>query len=285
MSTTLIAAVSDVHAGGTTAVCTPEPIVLDDGGSYVPNKPQKWLWKQWQKAWSKRYPELVEDYKPDKQILVLNGDLVEGWHHDSAQQVSILEGLHFRIAHRLLERGPMQNDFDEMHFIRGTESHVGKHAGHEEGLARALKKQHGYPVVRDPDTGQYTSWWRRLMVDDVLVDMRHHGRQGQRTHTKDSYLRLYAHDIWESHVRSGDRPPDLCIRAHHHRYGDSGRIHDMPTRVVSLPCWQLLTAWTHRISIEDLGQIGMCVFAIRDGRLLEPHPILFKAARPKIVKA
>jgi hypothetical protein len=103
---------------------------------------------------------------------------------------------------------------------------------------------------------------------------------GQRTHTKDAYLRLYAHDIWAAHARANEPPPNLCIRGHFHQYGDSGRIHDLPTRVVAMPCWQMLTAYGHRIAIEDLGHIGIVVFIVRDGRLLEPEPCLFTAQRP-----
>jgi len=282
MSVHMIAAVSDIHAGSTIAVCPPE-VELDDGGTYVASPMQNWLYERWQLAWGERYEELLNQWRPDTQTLVLNGDSVDGNHHGTPQIVSALSSVHFRIAHDLLRSGPLKHKFNEIHMIRGTETHVGRSGQQEEGLARALRKQGGFPIVPDPDTGMASSFWRRMIKDDLLIDCRHHGRMGQRTHTKDSYMRLYAHDIWEAHVRSGSRPPDLCIRSHYHRHADSGHIFDMPTRVVALPAWQLLTAFGHRIAIEDLGHVGLVVFIIRDGKLMQPEPIIYQPDRPTIV--
>lgn len=46
----LLAVVSDVHAGGTTALC-PDEIALDDGGKYVASKAQRWLMQCWRDYW------------------------------------------------------------------------------------------------------------------------------------------------------------------------------------------------------------------------------------------
>ena len=283
MAVHVIACVSDVHAGSTVAVCPPEPIELDDGGFYQPSKSQKWLWSLWEKAWHEEYNAILDRWRPDTQTLVINGDMMDGNHHGTPQIVSNLSSVHFRIAHELLERGPLKYRFDDIHMVRGTETHVGKSGQQEEGLARALYKQGRHNIIDDPDTGQSSSFWRRFEKDGVRFDCRHHGRFGQRSHTKDAYLRSYAQDIWMAHVKSGDRPPDVCIRSHFHQFGDSGRIHDMPTRVIALPSWQLLTAFGHRISIESLGQIGMVVLVIRDGKLMDPYPVLFDPDRPTVV--
>lgn len=280
----MIAACGDLHSGSTVALAPPDPIELDDGGHYTPSKIQRWLWSLWEEAWGEFYGRMLDTYQPDTQTLVINGDAVDGDHHRTPQIVSPLEGIHLRIAHECLRRGPLQHGFDAVHVIRGTESHVGRSGALEEGLARALEKQHGVPIVHDPDTGTRTSYWRRLDIDGVRIDLRHHGRMGQRSHTKDSYIRWYAQDIWLAHLRDGDEPPDLAIRSHNHQYADSGRLHKMPVRVVALPAWQLLTAWTHKITVEELGEIGIVCFVIRDGRLLEPEPCLFTPDRPTVVR-
>ena len=276
----LIAAVSDVHAGGTTAVCTPEPIELDDGGFYHPSKLQKWLYGLWTEGWGERYARLLDLYQPASQTLVLNGDLVDGDHHRTPQIISPLVGLHFRIAHDLLRRGPLVHGFDAVHVVRGTESHVGRSGELEEGLARALQKQHDVPVVDDPDTGMASSFWRRLNIDGVRVDCRHHGRMGQRAHTRGPYSRWYAQDIELEYRLDNEDPPHLAIRSHLHKYMDSGKPHRWTTRVVSLPAWQMMTAYAHRITAESLSDIGIVVFVVRDGVLLEPEPVLFHPSRP-----
>jgi hypothetical protein len=249
----------------------------------TPNKIQAWLYQNWYDCWHERYARLLDRYRPDKQTLIVNGDLVEGKHHGSTQSAPLV-GQHFRAAHQLLKLGPLTHKPDEIHMVRGTEAHDGQVGELLEGLARTLRAE-GSVIVQDPDTNQWSSFWRRFEIDGVRIDCRHHGRFGQRMHTKDSYMRLYAHDIWEAHVRSGERPPDLCFRSHHHNHGDSGRIEDLPTRVIALPAWQCLTSFGHRIAIEDLGKHGAVVVAIRDGELLEPHNLLYQPTRPTIVRS
>lgn len=282
----MVVACGDLHAGSTVAVCPPEGIELDDGGMMTPNKIQRWLFANWENCWGERYAKLLDRYKPDTQTLVLNGDLTEGHapNRPGNPQAAPLVGQHLRAAIKLLELGPLRHGLTAVHVVRGTEAHVGRAAELEEGLSRVMKAE-GVNVVEDPDTGQVTSYWRRFDIEGVRFDCRHHGRFGQRMHTKDSYMRLYAHDIWEAHVRSGERPPDLCFRSHYHNHGDSGRIEDLPTRVIALPAWQCLTSFGHRIAIEDLGKHGAVVVVVRDGELLEPHNLLYQPSRPSVIRS
>lgn len=282
MATHVIAALGDLHAGSTTAVLPPEGIELDDGGRQMPNKVQSWLHDRWTEAWD-AYEALLHEYRPQAQTLILNGDLVDGIHHHSPQ-VAPLVGQHFRAAYSLLERGPLRFQPDHVHVIRGTESHVGRAGEIEEGIARALRAEHGIPIVDDPDTGQASSYWRRIEIDGVRLDVRHHGRMGQRAHTRGPYQRWYAQDIALEHMLDGEQPPDLAIRSHLHKYGDSGRDHRWPTRLISLPCWQMMTSYAHRITAESLSDIGLVVLVIRDGKLLDPHPLLYPVDRPSIVR-
>jgi len=281
--THLIAAVGDIHAGSTVAVVPPEGIELDDGGTLLPNKIQRWLYECWAECWGERFRRIYEQTKPDRFTLILNGDLTDGVHHHSPQ-LAPLAGQHFRAAHELLKSGPLQYKPDYVHLIRGTEAHVGRAGELEEGIARTLKAE-GVPMVEDPDTGQVSSYWRRIDVDGVKIDVRHHGRMGQRAHTRGPYERWYAQDIELEHRLDGETPPDLALRSHLHKYGDSGRAHRWTTRLVSLPCWQMMTSYAHRITAESLSDIGAVVFVVKDGHLGEPEPILFRASRPTEVRS
>jgi hypothetical protein len=276
-----VVACGDIHAGSTQAISPKDGILLDDGGCLTPNDLQRQLYRWWRNCWDEAYPRLLDLYKPDKQTLVLNGDLVDGVHHNSPQ-IAPLVGQHFRAAHELLKDGPLVHKPDFLHMIRGTESHVGRAGEIEEGLARTLNAE-GVSVVYDPDTGQASSYWRRPLIDGVLFDLRHHGRMGQRAHTRGPYSRWYAQDIELEHRLDNERPPDVAMRSHLHKYEDSGRAHRWTTRAVQLPCWQAMTSYAHRITAESLSDVGVVVFPIRDGALLEPHPILYKAARPTVV--
>ena len=139
-------------------------------------------------------------------------------------------------------------------------------------------------MVEDPDTGQVTSYWRRYEIGGLLIDQRHHGRMGQRAHTRGPYMRWYAQDIELEHRLDGERPPDIAVRAHNHIYGDSGRVHRWKTRVIAQGCWILSTEYSHRRSYESLPSIGMVAIVIRDGRD-EVIPLLHQPSRPTVVRS
>lgn len=259
----LIANVSDVHAGSSVAVCPPE-ISLDDGGMYVASKAQRWLWQNWGDYWervARRRDELNADL-----YCVFNGDLVEGDHHGTTQ---ILSGNPTAQAAALnacmksaLALGP-----SKMFFVRGTEAHVGKSGCHEERIALGLQKD-GHAVEGDPDTGTASWWHLRLELFDTLVDVAHHGRTGQREHTRAGAAALHAHDILLSHVKQGHRYPDLCLRAHYHRFNDS--YDACPVRVVTSGAWQLKTSYVHKVAADSLADIGGLIVTVRpDGYAVE----------------
>ena len=106
---------------------------------------------------------------------------------------------------------------------------------------------------------------------------------GQRRHTRRPYGMWYAQDIEDEHRDAGDRPPDIALRAHNHTWGDSGRSTTMTTRVITGPCWQLTTEYSHRRAYESLPSIGIYAVAITDGHD-RVYPFLAKPERPTIVK-
>lgn len=283
MSNHLLVCLSDIHAGSSVAICPPDGIELDDGGWYRPSMAQVWIWEHFTLAIQTAL-ELAAAHNAEV-TLAVNGDMVDGFHHprSNAQYISPLESHHVRLAHKVLTHACEQLKPDAIHATRGTGAHVGKAGTLEEGLARVLRTD-GWPMVEDPDTGQITSHARRYMVDGLLVDQRHHGRQGQRSHTRGPYLRWYAQDIEMECRLDNERPPDLALRSHYHIYGDSGRDHRWTTRVIALPCLQLATEYTHRIAAERLADVGILAILIRGGKETL-YPMIAKPARPSIVGA
>jgi len=281
MNKTWIAACGDIHAGSTIGICPADGIPLDDGGRYTPSKFQLWLCDGWHRTWD----EAAKMIGGDPWRLVINGDAMEGDHHGTPQIISKHPAAEFRGCLELLRSGPLKYQPDWVDFVRGTEAHVGKAGSREEALAAVLGNgTDEYPkhnVIKDPATNTWSTYWRRFRVHGHLVDVKHHGRMGQRAHTKESYSKLYAHDIWEEHVRDGDEPPALCIRGHYHTFMDSGQSRTYP-RVVNHPCWQGMTSHTHRISIESLPDFGIVLFEVTDKRI-DVHPILFKPSRPEVL--
>lgn len=268
----VLAHVSDIHAGGTTALC-PEVVSLDDGGEYRASKVQRWLFQCWEQYWA-RVGDVRAQLKAELYV-VFNGDLVEGDHHNTSKIISRNLGAQ-KIAVAEIVKVPLALKPDRIVVVRGTEAHVGDSGSSEESVADGLKRDKR-PIVCDQETGA-ASWWHwRPELQGVRLDITHHGRAGQRQHTEASAMALYAHDIFLAHTKDGDPHPHLSMRGHHHRWGDSGDA--APTRVVRSGCWQFGTGHVKKVAPDTLPGIGGHIVTIHDGEY-EVQKVSFKPTRP-----
>ena len=290
----LVGVFSDIHCGSTVGLMG-EPVLLDDENYFHPSKLQKWLWQEWVECW-KKMQKLQQE--ADKFTLISLGDLTENTHHGTHQVISNQPSVHGRVATDAL-RIPLSMIPDAIHIIRGTSSHTGKGSSYEESIARHLAS-HGHPIIKDPDTKQYTSYRRRIMIEDTLLDCAHHGRAGQRPWTSKSYSQIYSTEIWTSQMQdcyramrqnpddlvnifNEMRPPDISLRGHHHRYVDSGPAEDFGTRLVRCGCFQAPTEFIYRIAAETTPSIGIVALLIRDTHV-EVVPFLSQISRSSIIQ-
>lgn len=267
----VLAVSNDQHANSSVALSAPT-VTLDDGQTISASKHQRWLWEKWNEFYAKADDtrrELNAEY-----IQVFNGDLVEGFHHGTVQLMSQNPNIQKAVVSAILEV-PYQQKADRMLFVRGTTAHVGKSASSEESIAMTARAD-GRGVISDPDTGT-ASWWHfRGELQGVRLDITHHGRTGQREHTRMGAAALHAHDILLSHVKNGEQPPHLCLRAHYHRFNDS---HDAcAVRVVTNGAWQFKTEHTHKIAADSLADIGGLIVVI-DGGEYEVRKVKFPYSR------
>lgn len=272
MANYLLAVASDLHCNSTVAVCPPS-IDLDDGGHYKASPAQTWLWGHWLEKWE-AVARLRDKHKAEL-IGAFNGDVTEGWHHGSTQVISNNPTIQSAVVDAVMQV-PIGLHPDSLFFIRGTEAHVGKSASYEESLARSLRIS-GLPVQGDPDTST-ASWWQcKMELNGRLFDLAHHGRMGQRPWTRMNITMNLAAEIFYEHASNGERHPDIAIRSHLHKFGDTGSAH--PTRVIQTPAWQLRTAFTYRVPIENLADIGMVVFLVDEDGVVTVMPMLEKPSR------
>ncbi|MEE8391872.1 MAG: hypothetical protein V3S14_13895 [Anaerolineae bacterium] len=261
---------SDIHAGSNVGMLHGDGVQTDEQVWIKPSPVQEWL--------NEKHAEMVSDV--DRLIegyprhLFLNGDLTEGVHHKSVQAISQDKGVHIQAAADVLRKGILTLGFESIHAIRGTESHVDPNSGLEKSVMAKIRRD-GYPVVKDPSTNSLVWPYVYAEFNDILIDVRHHGRAGQREHTRKAYSALFAQDIWQSHVADGRRPPTIAVRAHLHRYIDSGPDHRGITRAIQMPCWQMRTAFIHRIAAQTLPDIGTVVILI-DGDRVHIEPLIYK---------
>lgn len=263
----VLAVVSDLHAGSTVGLCPASGVDLDDGGRYEPSRAQRWLWQCWREYWDEVARE--RDASGAALYVVLNGDVIDGAHHGTTQIVSGNLDVQGAVARACLEV-PRALGVDRWFVVRGTEAHVGPSAQAEEAIARWLGAE------RDPDTGTHSWWHLRMLIGGVLIDCAHHGRTGHRSWTRWNATQLLAADIALSHLQSRERPPDLAIRSHYHRYADS--YDAQPVRVIQTPAWQLATAYVHRRAPESLADVGGVIVTIRAGGWTV-RPVLYRPRR------
>lgn len=254
-----IIVISDTHCGCRLALCPPDPIPLDDGGTYNASKGQRKIWDAWLEFWQDWVPKVT---KGEPFILVHNGDVIDGVHHGSTTQISHNIEDQKRIARMVME--PVIDMADKYYHIRGTEAHVGKSAEYEEGLARELG------AVPDGE-GHFARWfmWGKLGTrkkDAPSVHFTHHIGTTGRTHYESSAVMAEIGEMFVESGRWGEDPPDVIVRSHRHRNIQVNIPSDRGYCIaIVTPGWQLKTPFVHKIPGGRVSEPQMGGILIRHG--------------------
>ncbi len=268
VAVTLVAVVSDLHTNSTVGLCPPS-VNLDDGGTYRASDAQQWIWRNWLDYW-----QTVKNLKKrTRLIVVLNGDIIDGDHHDTPQIISRNMSDQHRICIKALEPIFALKPH-KIFVIRGTEAHVGKSGQNEERIAADI----GAEV--DPITDTASWWWLPLDVERVRFDIAHHGRMGGRPWTRANAVQATAAELTMRYAERGDKLPDLAIRSHLHQHADS--YDNYPIRVLQTASWQLSTAFGHRIAPGAMLPVGGLIFDCRNGEYTL-HKCLYTAKQREFV--
>lgn len=255
MSREIWAVVSDLHCGSTLGLIQPQGVQLDDGGWYHPSTPQMALWGCWEEYWAEVKSKLKAG---DRLFVAINGDLVDGDHHQTTQIVSRnMAATQHEIAMAVL--GPaMALDPKRFVVIRGTEAHVGKSAQFEERIAKDLG------AVANPKLGTYSQWHFQALSEGVLMDFAHHGSVGKLPHTRSNPAKTLAVKMIYSAAKHKQRCPDVAYRSHAHQEADTRD--EFSVRVIQTRGWQLSTAFVERIAAGSLPEIGGIIQTNEAGR-------------------
>jgi hypothetical protein len=276
MSRHVLAVVSDLHCGSTVGLCSPDPVELDDGGTFVPSKVQRWLYHNWL-AFCQRVRVVAG--KDDLTIL-FNGDLTDGDHHGTPQIITRDPNVQMYVLKKavapLLALNPVQAIV-----VRGTEAHVGKGASMEESFARWLHKE-GLRIPKDRDSRMYSHWHFHGTILGQLIDAAHHGRMGQRPWTKSGVVGNLAAQIVMEYANRREDPPMLAFRSHYHTFHDTHGA--FVTRLIQTPAWQIHTAFAHKVVPEVLSDIGGLIVVFETGKAPVVEPVIFKPRRSGTVK-
>ena len=256
---------SDHHIGSTVGLCPPE-VYLDDGGEYKQTKLQAEAWKFWDKDF---WPHVWNRAKSRKTILVFNGDLIDGDHHDTNQiwTKSVFEQV--RVATDILVK--LTERADASYIVRGTAAHVQPSGTAEEAIAQKLKSTR----VSGASVGARSIYHLMLNVYGVEMNIAHHGpNPGRRVWTYGNELRSYTRTIVLDGLIARGRgekvvPPDVLIRSHvHHKVKETCTDYGHICQSFITPAWQWKTEHAHKVvSHEDIADVGGLIIDIDDGEV------------------
>lgn len=224
--------ISDTHIGCKLGLCPPGDIALDEGGFYRQSVLQAKVWSWWENDfWSQWVPTVV---RRQPFAVVVNGDLLDGRHHNTTTQISQNLSDQRKIAHIVF--GPIVDKCKgRFYIIRGTEAHTGQSGENEETLAQELG-------AIPNETGNYARWDMWLRIKDRLAHITHHiGITGSMHYETTALMKEYAEACAEA-GRWDREAPSWIIRSHRHRHTEI----KIPTAkglgiCAVTPGWQLTT--------------------------------------------
>lgn len=244
--------VSDMHINSTMGLCRPG-LYKDDGNELTLNVVQKWLFPTWERF----LDEALAYTEGTHRNLVLVGDIGDCDLKDrSLQLMSKNNADMLNMACETLE--PLVNACDTSFMIRGTEAHTGQSNWLEEAIAS------NFNMEMDDSRKAYSWWTLRAIFGGVNFDIAHHTSMGGMFHTYANAAMKLAYTTMQEYWDWGDTPPDVVVRAHNHRWADSGTTFD--TRAFCLPAWQWKTAYLNRLGKMNVRpHIGSMAFLCDDG--------------------
>jgi hypothetical protein len=266
--------IADSHGGFVAGLCNPDVTLYneDKSGSLSPFKPQltdtqKYLWEQ--------YINGIEETKAiagkDEIIVIHNGDLTHGNKHLDTL-VSSRPSDQFLIGQANLDPLYKIKNVKAIRVIIGTGAHNFSLGTSELVVANALQGM--YPKI---DTkAMYHS---HITINGCVLDTAHHGPYpGSREWLRGNVARYYLTDLLMREAINGEKPPDMVMRAHYHRYiieryKFNGNWHSL----VILPPLSFLNDFAHKAAQSpDRATSGVFAFEVIDGRVGELYEHMMK---------
>lgn len=179
---------SDLHVGSTVGLLRPN-FTTHEGYSVSLNPVQKWLWECWQDCWEWANSVIGADYF----VAVVNGDLIDGNHHDTREIWSPDEADHASACTEILKDS--LKGASAVYITEGTNVHT-KNAEH--GIAASLDLP-----VRKP-RGKLAAWPElRLSIAGTYCEIDHHMPTTMRSYLEASQLSITLGDIRNQRAREG----------------------------------------------------------------------------------
>ena len=263
-----ILALSDLHVGSSVGLW-PESVIVGEGNALSANSQQRWLLRCWNAM-----IEEARSLRPD--VVVLNGDLLQGVHHNDGQLMSTQVGVQQRAAVQLLEplTGPVTGHGGRIYVIAGTEYHDGAGAADADVLASMIGAR------QSRETGRHARWELLYRLGEAstapVIHFAHHiGIAASPDSEASSPVRDLRTEVGELYQQFAGTAPNvkMIVRSHRHRFVYVQIPYDQHALV--LPGWQLKTAYAYKKAAPQLPQIGYA-WIEWDGTDITVRPRLYK---------
>jgi hypothetical protein len=212
---TILCVLSDLHTGGSTALF-PRNGYQGNGNEdnhVSPNEKQIEI----HRIFVRLAAEVAVARKGKRLVLVNLGDAVDGFHHSSLQESLIKANdqcaAHVMLMQEFMRRVGFNRKGDELHYVRGTEVHVGET---EDAMARELG------AVR-ADSGLHVNEILQLNINGVSNVFAHHGKERGAGQNEGNAIRNFLRDIRAD--RQKDGLPQIDVLWSGHTHGHSYATH------------------------------------------------------------
>lgn len=265
---------ADIHAGSTVAVMPPKYRTIE-GQTVLPNRVQSWLYECFEDA--RGFAKSIIGNDPS--ALIINGDAIEGNHHQTTQIISPDTHDHVNVAIELLK--PWAEMTTKRFMVKGTECHVGQK---EYSIGKALGFELNDEYDGPEDSAQVYAFDRLTMdVCGIRTLFRHHIGTSIRRQLSATQFSIQLGEEQLEAANNDEPIPRVVCCAHRHRPGhwqdENGLV------LVSSP-WQALTRFGHKVVSPARTKPGVYIL---DWRTPQPNglPIVhwrtYSAPKPKAI--
>jgi hypothetical protein len=276
---TVISVISDMQTGSSVALCPPK-WNLYDGGTHTASPGQMLMHRKWIDSAKNIKDLLTETRRRKRLVIVLNGEPIDGNHHDTPQLITKTPNEQLEMASALIDEWMQVAEYepkrgDCMYLVRGTDVH--EKGEHIERLGRDFEGVVPYRKDSSSTTkdGRYHHQKLRKTVNGHLFQIAHHGLGvGTRPWTRENSISYSLKQIYFDCLDDKQPIPSVVIASHFHRFvqayyhGKQKTIYGCVT-----PSWQLKTNYITRIaSLENLNSIGNLYFDVTKSGAIKPIP-------------
>lgn len=261
--------ISDIHAGCETAVAPPET-KLQMGGTYIASEFQSKLYQHWCNCleW------VSQEFKGEKFNIIFGSELIQGrWVRLAhtlgtlPNQFAVLESLLMKIKEYVNDEQIVKS-----YLLHGSEAHTGTDDEYQElmisGKKTAKSLMDEFRIV--PEEHRLSRLELNYKMPNGALLHGTHFFSVTNVYDKTAYQREFK-EMGNSFNKIGESPPDICYRAHIHKY-DTYDLSDHPRTTIgcfSTPGWQGKSPYMMKgLARTKLTQFGMCITQIENNKII-----------------